>query len=749
MDGPMRGGWRRARAPVVALLIVVSAVAAAGAAEPSAVRGAFLTVHLEVSEVPRIQRLWPRLKELVDLADRHGARLTVQFSIPWAEYVLSRGEQGTVAAWEAAGHEIAAHHHGPTHTFFDGYTNRPDLIRTDGWYATDGVYRGDMEDFMAVLDPLASDAIVTAGMSDAETDWPDGVLHYATSAGEEPAPSDLLSVPWAATYGGHRVTVVANAGYAIDHLGDAAVTLADVEWRLSTATADQIMGLVIDDNTLDAHFDEIEPLLNLLEEYGAVPRPVRELLASADSGGLTPPYPVPDAIYGRSGPVSWVQIPVTDCVNLTATPVVVGSWLVYPMHEHRRNCAGPGPYRRTLLGYDTREGKLYVLREDGAGEAPLVLEPRQRCLAWDVTMGGTVLLLDPAGFTVRRKVSLGATSDSSGVWLDGLYYLGTVNAPDSSCQNPTNPACGMLVALDSSGEVVWRLDIDSGFRAWVGTGLTTDGEFVYAGTAAQTVGEKTGDETEYLYGCSVVKLDRELRVLSAFDPGDLACYQQPYQGADMDSVAGEIPVGPQELWVQYVRPSDPGMRTALVVLEKENLAERCRVEFDYQPSTQTAAFYAAPTLDAEGNAYVPVTVPDDTGGRLARLLRITPQCEVTVLAEVAGAWAAASPTLADDRLVVFATDGRLDLLTFGGEPVRSYQLASPARVLASPVIHQGAIYVLEEDGTLNVIRGAGVTGYGHALWPRYRHDNLGSGDASATTAPTRPALRPDGRAGAP
>lgn len=49
--------------------------------------------------------------------------------------------------------------------------------------------------------------------------------------------------------------------------------------------------------------------------------------------------------------------------------------------------------------------------------------------------------------------------------------------------------------------------------------------------------------------------------------------------------------------------------------------------------------------------------------------------------------------------------------------------------LGGPVsaTHQGTIYVLQEDATLNVIEGTGVAGYGSALWPRYRRDNGGSG----------------------
>ncbi len=254
-------------------------------------QGVFLAFHLEVSDTPRIARLWSSLVAFVELADRYGAKVSLQFSEPWARYVFENNLTSTVLAWEANGHEIALHHHGPTHKFFDGYTDRPDLIRTDGWYATPGVYKGDMAALMAYLDPLAANPIVSAGMSDAATDWPEGVLYYATKAGEDNAKSDLVSVPWQTTYNGSTVTVVTNAGYAIDHLGDAAVTLTDIENALQTATADQILGIVINDMTIESHFDQIEPLFQLLERYHIQARTTRDVVSTYRSTATATPTP--------------------------------------------------------------------------------------------------------------------------------------------------------------------------------------------------------------------------------------------------------------------------------------------------------------------------------------------------------------------------------------------------------------------------------------------------------------------------
>ena len=229
----------------------------------------------------------------------------------------------------------------------------------------------------------------------------------------------------------------------------------------------------------------------------------------------------------------------------------------------------------------------------------------------------------------------------------------------------------------------------------------------------------------------MIKTDKELNVLASFDPGDLACYALPFVGANMDSVSGEVVPDGSGVWVQYVRPNDDRMVSALYRLDND-LNEVCRVEFPFEPQTQAAGFYAAATVDAAGNAYLPVSVPDAQNTRRGQLWRVTPACEATLLAEVPGAFAHASPTLADDRYVLFATDGKLQMLTLDGQPVKEYTLASQARVLTSPVIHAGVIYVLQEDGTLNIIEDGGVNGYGNALWPRYRHDNAGSAALSST-----------------
>ncbi len=243
-------------------------------------RGAFIVVHLEVPSAPQVvARRWPNLERLVALADRYGYPLTLHVSWPWAAYAYDNGLLDTVRAWEAEGHEIGLHHHGPKHKFFDGYTDASEEIRTDGWYATRYPYQGTIADLMAFMAPLTERGITSASMYDPDAEeWPAGVLYYATDSGEDPSKEDLLSRPVETTHNGHPVVEIYNAGYEIDHLGSAAVTLEDVEGALDRAAPDEYLGLVFNDETLGEDFGLIEPLFQLFQERGVRVETVSTLL---------------------------------------------------------------------------------------------------------------------------------------------------------------------------------------------------------------------------------------------------------------------------------------------------------------------------------------------------------------------------------------------------------------------------------------------------------------------------------------
>ncbi|RMG83632.1 MAG: hypothetical protein D6712_12740, partial [Chloroflexi bacterium] len=77
----------------------------------------------------------------------------------------------------------------------------------------------------------------------------------------------------------YPVVEIYNAGYEIAHLGDAAVTLADVEAALQRAGADEYLGIVFNDETIENDFALIEPLFELLAQHGVQVETVSALLS--------------------------------------------------------------------------------------------------------------------------------------------------------------------------------------------------------------------------------------------------------------------------------------------------------------------------------------------------------------------------------------------------------------------------------------------------------------------------------------
>ncbi len=256
-------------------------------------RGVFIAIHLEQSDNPQnVQKLWPRLLRFVGLADSFGVKYTLMFTPQWAQWVLDNTEQETVFEWEEYGHEIALHHHGSAHGFWDGYTNDPERINPQG-YPNGAIYLGSMDDLMSLINQLSQQTIVSAGMTDEQTDWVSQLLYHAskadgTESGAKPTKEDLLSIPSSVSLNGHPATLVSNTGYAIDRLeaGGQSVELWEIENALETATLDQVMGIVINDQTLTTRVDDMEALFDHLEFELVNVQTLREILSGTPNESL-------------------------------------------------------------------------------------------------------------------------------------------------------------------------------------------------------------------------------------------------------------------------------------------------------------------------------------------------------------------------------------------------------------------------------------------------------------------------------
>jgi len=143
----------------------------------------FVVIHMEPGTGAEEQKnlanpktYWPNLVSLVETADLYDIKLTLLFNPEWADYILQNPDKLSVLRnWEADGHEIGYHHHGPqAHgmNYWNGYTNQIQ-------YQNRQQYKGTIDDAMNLLTQLPiGRKIYTAGVAGEEDrlfDWPPGV----------------------------------------------------------------------------------------------------------------------------------------------------------------------------------------------------------------------------------------------------------------------------------------------------------------------------------------------------------------------------------------------------------------------------------------------------------------------------------------------------------------------------------------------------------------------------------------------
>lgn len=103
-----------------------------------------------------------------------------------------------------------------------------------------------MVDPLDLLAPLTEGPIVSAGMTDAETDWIEPPRCHATKSDPDGGPSagDLVSTPRGVVYNDVPAMEVFNAGYGVPRQGEESVDLDDVAAAVAGAGPDQVAGIV-------------------------------------------------------------------------------------------------------------------------------------------------------------------------------------------------------------------------------------------------------------------------------------------------------------------------------------------------------------------------------------------------------------------------------------------------------------------------------------------------------------------------
>ncbi len=175
----------------------------------------FFVVHCDpdYADFPHFNKL----RKMVHIADQHQVPLTLEMSPQWVDFILADPARiDTIRTWQANGHEIAAHHHGIFHCFYDGYTNYPpdSLILHQlsmGAGCAQDTSSIPMNVFWEKLDELAGDSLMlTWGSSDehpAVDMYPN--IPYRTDGGRD-YPEQGFSNPYVATHG---PTVIGSTTY--------------------------------------------------------------------------------------------------------------------------------------------------------------------------------------------------------------------------------------------------------------------------------------------------------------------------------------------------------------------------------------------------------------------------------------------------------------------------------------------------------------------------------------------------------
>ena len=479
--------------------------------------------------------------------------------------------------------------------------------------------------------------------------------------------------------------------------------------------------------------------------------------------------------------------------NYTTSPVIAGDYVVMVGHYKVESCDGSCLHHSHIHGLHVDTHELVELVE-GAGPAEGTPQIQGNYL-YHASTGSDVMRIfdirtfeDVSAFDYDSSATgmVGAIEtgmDSSGVLInhgEPLFYFGTYNTPaarSGNCNNNrdyppnnANPYCGSLYAINQQGEIVHSMDVteDNGslpFRTWVGAGVASDGVGLFVGGAPSHWGPNSGingdlegdDDRDVTGACAVVKVDLDLdTILAVDDPGVDGCNlaREPYE----DAVSGEIVLDDvnEALWVQWSGPveiDEDGNAQTYVRRYDTDLNVLCTARFQYTPrggqrgpltwedvNYSPAGYYMAPTVDADGTAYVlfqnmgntPIDTTiysvTDTGGE---------DCEVQELITRQGR-ALHSPTLvstSEGEYVLFAVDSKLLFVARdSGSVALEVPLAGDASVMGTPTLHEGEIYVFATDGSISwiedpIVNGQPVDMYGDrglAPWPRYRRTNSGN-----------------------
>ncbi len=236
----------------------------------------FIAVHCEPGPSPistkYVETNWPALTRMVQSASDHHMHLTLLMNPQWAMYILEDpARKDLIWAWEAYGHEIGLHHHGPHMNNWNGYTNQPSYFESPKFV-------GRVDEMMVLLNMIPqSRRIITACINseDSEYDFPSGVP-YETDGGANKM-EDLWSTPTEMNWNGQDVLRVTHARYAARG-NQVNIDLEEMAQLLGNNPQEPVTGVVFHAFEYSDNSAPFDGLFALLDENEIYTRTVSEIL---------------------------------------------------------------------------------------------------------------------------------------------------------------------------------------------------------------------------------------------------------------------------------------------------------------------------------------------------------------------------------------------------------------------------------------------------------------------------------------
>ena len=238
--------------------------------------GVVINVHIEPTSNPKeTLEHWRTVQSIVELSDDYEMKLSLHFSPSVAKFVAGSAENlDLVRSWEANGHEIAAHHHDPSHVEWDGYTNNTSRIGSRD-------YKGTVDELLEIVTALTADGeiLVGSGTKDGE-EWPEGVI-YGSAGGSPPSYEDLVGPAYQQTMGETEVTFVTKAPFGVGMISASSnATYEHIAEALEFVRDDEYLGLTLTNKTFtEETLADLEQVYQLFVVEGIQTQTIENLLA--------------------------------------------------------------------------------------------------------------------------------------------------------------------------------------------------------------------------------------------------------------------------------------------------------------------------------------------------------------------------------------------------------------------------------------------------------------------------------------